>query len=456
MIWRFAVATPGVAMTQGWELTSCSAARPVPPHEEAGGLVCTGQEIGGGVEELEAAVVEGLATPPRGRHGPPPAAVCANCGAVLQGPFCHACGQDSDTHKRSIGHLLMEMAESLFELDGRLMRTLPDLFLRPGRLARDYLEGRIARHVPPFRTFLVSLLIFIFAAEHATHEITVQNARQDAARTASLVTPQGRAAESLRIRTKAAADLADALKDAADDRADDLKDPDESRQKIAARYAQATADAQGDYARALAKADRVARGLPAPAAEDWGGHTKAGWLRAGIHKASADPDYYLTVLFSWGHRWAILLLPIVGLSLAAVYRNKPRFVIYDHLLVAMDFLSFTFLASAPGMILPTPWGFYWLGRGHPVDPGQPLPDPARGLWIERGRGGAQDLRGVDDHGLRLPHAAAGPAGLQPDAALREGRGFTTEDTEKRRKECAAREALAPPPPSSPGERPGDP
>ncbi len=149
-------------------------------------------------------MVEGLAAAPRGRHGPAPGAVCANCGAALQGPFCHACGQDSDTHKRSIGHLILEMAESLFELDGRLMRTLPDLFLRPGRLARDYLEGRIARHVPPFRTFLVSLLIFIFAAEHATHEVTVQNARQEAARAASLATPQGRAAEAVRMRTKAA------------------------------------------------------------------------------------------------------------------------------------------------------------------------------------------------------------------------------------------------------------
>jgi len=315
------------------------------------------------VDELEAAVAEGLAEPAGGGHAPAPDAACANCGTVLHGPFCHACGQNSDTHKRSIGHLIGEVLESLFELDGRLMRTLPDLFLRPGRLAKDYMEGRIARHVPPFRTFLVALLLFIFAAEHATHQMALQNERQAQTRTAALATPQGRAAEAGRIRSEAAHDRDDALKDAASDRADDLRDPDERRDKIAARYARETAEAQADYARQLAKADRVLQGLPESSADGAvaGGHTKSTWLKSGLHKATADPEYYLSVLFSWGHRWAILLLPIVGLSLAAVYRNKPRFLIRDHLLVAMDFLSFTFLASAPGLILPVPWGFYWLG-----------------------------------------------------------------------------------------------
>ena len=69
----------------------------------------------------------------------------------------------------------------------------------------------------------------------------------------------------------------------------------------------------------------------------------------------------MTVLFTWGHRLAILLLPIVGLSLAFVYRNKHRYYIYDHLLVAMDLLSFAFLTNAVGFVLPTPYALYWMG-----------------------------------------------------------------------------------------------
>ena len=43
------------------------------------------------------------------------------------------------------------------------------------------------------------------------------------------------------------------------------------------------------------------------------------WLRNALGKAFANPEYYLSILFTWGHRAAILLLPIVGLTLAAVY-----------------------------------------------------------------------------------------------------------------------------------------
>ena len=96
---------------------------------------------------------------------------CANCGTPLEGPYCHACGQNADTHHRSILHLIWEAIEGMFHLDGRLANTLPLLFFKPGVLAKDYMEGRTARHVPPFRTFLVALLLFIFAAEHAIHQI---------------------------------------------------------------------------------------------------------------------------------------------------------------------------------------------------------------------------------------------------------------------------------------------
>src|SRR5882757_10683140 len=126
---------------------------------------------------------------------------CANCGTALEGPYCHACGQNADTHKRSILHLIWEAIEGMFHLDGRLALTLPALFFRPGTLAKDYMEGRIVRHVPPFRTFLVALLLFIFAAEHATHEMTLANARQKAAHAAVMATPRGRAAEVAKRRT---------------------------------------------------------------------------------------------------------------------------------------------------------------------------------------------------------------------------------------------------------------
>lgn len=296
--------------------------------------------------------------------GKPPSGPCANCGAELQGHFCHVCGQNADTHKRSIRHLIWEALEATFELDGRLLRTVPALFFRPGGLARDYIEGRVVRHVPPFRTFLVALLLFIFAAEHATHEETLAEQHRKAVQAAALATPQGRAAEVTRIRAEAAKALAEERHDAASDRADSLKDPDEKRDRIEASYARKTARAQTRYGQALQRADRVARGLPAaePEATDTTGSKPAdGWFKPGIKKAVANPDYYWTVVFAWAQRLAVILLPIVGLSLALVYRRRKDVFLYDHLLVAMNLLSFTFLTNALGLVLPFAAMPYWFG-----------------------------------------------------------------------------------------------
>jgi len=311
--------------------------------------------------DLEAAVVDSLRhwIGDRRAWRPAPGATCANCGKVLHGPYCHDCGQNADTHKRSILHLGWEAIESLFHLDGRLLRTVPDLFVRPGRLARDYMENRIARHVPPFRTFLVALLMFIFAAEHATHGLAEANARQQQRHAAALATPQGRAAEAASLRADALTDRNEDLKDAAKDRRDDLNDPDENRARAEAAYAREVSKIDARYADALARAARVAAGLPeAPARSK---PQRNGWWKDGLHKATANPEYYLAVMFTWGHRVAFLLLPIVGLSLALVYRDKRQYYLYDHLLVAMNLLSFAFLANALGFVLPPPLMAWWLG-----------------------------------------------------------------------------------------------
>ena len=67
------------------------------------------------------------------------------------------------------------------------------------------------------------------------------------------------------------------------------------------------------------------------------------------------------MVFTWGQRLAVVLLPIVGLSLALVYRKRKGVFLYDHLLVAMNVLSFTFLTNALGLILPQPARPYWFG-----------------------------------------------------------------------------------------------
>jgi hypothetical protein len=89
---------------------------------------------------------------------------CLNCGAHLRGQYCGQCGQRARNRLISLWELLREAFGDLFELDSRLWRTLVPLLARPGLLTHDYLQGRRARYMPPFRMYLVLSLLFFLVA----------------------------------------------------------------------------------------------------------------------------------------------------------------------------------------------------------------------------------------------------------------------------------------------------
>ena len=90
---------------------------------------------------------------------------CLNCGTGLQGPFCHYCGQPDKNLMRFFPALIREMLEDFMDFDSRFMRTIKPLVFKPGRLTRDYLDGRRFRYVPPMRLYIFSslALFFLFA-----------------------------------------------------------------------------------------------------------------------------------------------------------------------------------------------------------------------------------------------------------------------------------------------------
>ncbi|MEL6446679.1 MAG: DUF4286 family protein [Pseudomonadota bacterium] len=93
-----------------------------------------------------------------------PDAQCLNCGATLRGQYCWNCGQRGNTRLISLGELIRDAFGDMFELDSRLWRTLIPLVTKPGHLTAEYLRGRRARFMPPFRMYLVlSFLFFLLS-----------------------------------------------------------------------------------------------------------------------------------------------------------------------------------------------------------------------------------------------------------------------------------------------------
>ena len=95
---------------------------------------------------------------------------CLNCGAQLRGQYCGNCGQRARSRLISLWELISDAFGDLFEIDSRLWQTLILLIMRPGQLTRDYLRGRRARYMPPFRSYLVLSLIFFLVAFFDPHE----------------------------------------------------------------------------------------------------------------------------------------------------------------------------------------------------------------------------------------------------------------------------------------------
>jgi hypothetical protein len=118
-------------------------------------------------------VGKSLTIPPKRLAG---SARCLNCGTPLEGPFCYYCGQPDKNFMRFFPVLLREFLflEDFLELDSRFMRTMKPLLFKPGKLTRDYLDGKRFRYTPPIRLYIFSsMAFFILAAMLAGNAITI-------------------------------------------------------------------------------------------------------------------------------------------------------------------------------------------------------------------------------------------------------------------------------------------
>src|SRR5688500_11859138 len=81
---------------------------------------------------------------------------CLNCGILLTGPYCSACGQKSHIH-RSLRAFAGDFVASLTNFEGKFWRTLPMLAWRPGEMTRRYIAGERAKFISPVALYLFTV-----------------------------------------------------------------------------------------------------------------------------------------------------------------------------------------------------------------------------------------------------------------------------------------------------------
>lgn len=89
-------------------------------------------------------------------------AACASCGTALAGPYCSQCGEEVlNPEKLTLRYFFGNTVVSeLFNIDGKIRRTLNLLLGRPGFLAIEYALGRRRPYLNPLRILIIAIIVF--------------------------------------------------------------------------------------------------------------------------------------------------------------------------------------------------------------------------------------------------------------------------------------------------------
>jgi hypothetical protein len=91
----------------------------------------------------------------------PAAAPCPTCGAAIDGRFCAACGEQRVAARDySVSRFVAHVFESLTNFDFKSLRAVKTLVTQPGRLTRDYLDGRRRSYIGPVQLFVIVNVVF--------------------------------------------------------------------------------------------------------------------------------------------------------------------------------------------------------------------------------------------------------------------------------------------------------
>jgi len=89
---------------------------------------------------------------------------CLNCGTQISDRFCSHCGQDKKDFQKTIWEILADFAASIFDLDGKIPRSIGPLLLKPGKLTIEFLEGKRKSQINPFQLYAFFSFVFFLTA----------------------------------------------------------------------------------------------------------------------------------------------------------------------------------------------------------------------------------------------------------------------------------------------------
>ena len=95
------------------------------------------------------------------RKDSPAHSACRNCKTELIARYCHSCGQDSYAGcERTVGEILYNTVDTVFAWDNKIFKTLKYLIFYPGKLTKEFFNGRVIQYVYPAKMFWFITILF--------------------------------------------------------------------------------------------------------------------------------------------------------------------------------------------------------------------------------------------------------------------------------------------------------
>lgn len=227
---------------------------------------------------------------------------CLNCGTLLVGSHCHTCGQAAHVHK-TLGAFFHDLLHGVFHFEGKIWRTLPMLVIRPGKLTREYIDGRRASYVSPIALFLFCVFLLFTTFTTISGDIGAKmNVSVDAA-----LANQREELVKLEVERKSAAGDPVAITEI-DRRMAETRDNIASVEKLKANGVR------------ISNIDSTA----------FTTSSDIGWINKAINKAKENPGLAIYKVQNYSYKLSWALIPISVPFLWLLFPFSRRFGIYDH------------------------------------------------------------------------------------------------------------------------------